>query len=380
MRNTPTLLGPNGFNLLMLNQPPFSNSLRKTLLILLLAAGLTTGCSSNSTKATPNLTPSFTPEEVQATPTRTPTPRPSPTPTLPPLGSLGNPITIGFTLSDDLTNDEAAIELADLLSSETGYIFDTLLYPDFQTLSSAIIKGDVHLFWLKPLEYLYLSDANAAEVMMMTNHQGVFAFGIQFLTNVNSGFKPSFDAEGNPTFDDPKEILQQFSGTRPCFLDPQSIPGYFVPKGLLAGASTPTLDPVFVYSYNAVIRALYIRGICDFGVTFAHTGDPLTSSDIVINLPDAHEQITITWQSDSFIPNINLSAAPALPVFMRVRIEEALIRIADEPNGLNLVSSALGYEVEALRSIEDSFYNPFRAALASLELDLETILIPPIEE
>jgi len=55
--------------------------------------------------------------------------------------------------------------------------------------------------------------------------------------------------------------LQQFAGTRPCLINPNSIPGYFVPMGLLANTSTPTLDPVFTYDYSAVVRALYIQGI-----------------------------------------------------------------------------------------------------------------------
>ncbi len=374
----PTHPGPNGFNLSMTNFHRLLTSFRKIFFFLFLAILVLTACSPNLVEPLPTETP--TPDEAHITPTSTPTPRPSPTPTLPPLGSLGNPITIGFILSTDQSNSDPAIALVDLLSTETGYVFDTLLYPDFGSLSTAIVNGDVHLFWLKPLEYVFLNDQGVAEVMLMTNHQGVFAYGIQFLANVNSGFLPSFDADGNPTFDNPIEILQQFSGTRPCYLDPQSIPGYFVPKGLLADASTPTLDPVFVFSYNAIIRALYIRGICDFGVTFAYTGDPLTSSDILANLPDAKDQIRVIWLSDNFIPNINLSASPSLPVFMRFRIEEALIRIADEPHGLNLISSALVYDVEALRSIEDHFYNAFRAILAPLELDLQPIVIPPVEE
>lgn len=348
------------------------------LFISLLSLFSLAACTSN--KIEPSLPPTTTPGETQTTPTRTPTMRPSPTPTLPPLGSIGNPITVGFVLSADQTNDDPANELVEWLSVETGYSFDVLFYPDFQTLSSAILKGDVYLFWLKPLEYLYLNDLGAADAMLITNHQGVFAYGVQFLTNIFSGFKSAYDSEGNPNFEDPIEILQQFSGTRPCFIDPFSVPGYFAPKGLLAEASTPTLDPVFVYSYNAVIRAVYIRGICDFGVTFAYTGDPFTSSDIVINLPDASDKVKVIWLSENFIPNLNLSASPALPAFMRFRIEEAFIRIADQPGALRLISDALDYDVEALRSIEDHFYNALRAVLAPLELDLETLLIPQIVE
>jgi len=292
---------------------------------------------------------------------------------LPPLGSEGNPITMGFILPPNSTVDLAARELVTVLGEETGYVLEALMYPDFQTLSIAILDGNVDLFWLGPLEYLYLHEENAAEVMLMTNHLGVYAYGVQFITHIESGFRPYFDPETQENIGDSLDALQQFSGTRPCFLNSESIPGYYVPMGILANASTPTLDPVFVYNYNAIIRALYIRGICDFGVTYALRGDPLTSSDIQTNLPEAQNLINIIWRSDGVIPNLNLSASPSLPVFIRFRLEEALLRIADTPDGLNLLRTGLNYEVEALRAVDDHFYNPLRSMIAPLELDLQSI-------
>jgi phosphonate transport system substrate-binding protein len=348
-------------------------------LVILILIGVLTACAAETPPPTPTATFTTVPEDTP-TPTQTPTQRPSATPTLPPLGAMGNPITIGFILPPTNLADVAAQELADLLTVETGYVFEILFYPDFSSLSIAINDGDVHLFWLGPLEYLHLNWEGAAEVMLMTNHLGVFAYGVQFMTNVSSGFRSYFDKATSQSFGDPIEALQQFSGTRPCFLNPQSTPGYFVPLGLLANASTPTLEPVFTYNYNATIRALYIQGICDFGVAFALTGDPLTSNDILLNLPDAQEQITVIWRSEGIIPNLNLSASPALPVFIRFRIEEAFIRIGDSPDGLNRISTALDYNVEGLRAVEDHFYNPLRSALAPLELDLQSILYPLIEQ
>jgi phosphonate transport system substrate-binding protein len=348
-------------------------------LVLIIFFGLLTACAAETPPPTPTVTVTAIPEDTP-TATQSPTQRPSATPTLPPLGGMGNPITIGFILPPTNLADVAAQELADLLAEETGYVFEILFYPDFPSLSIAINNGDVHLFWLGPLEYLHLNWEGTAEVMLMTNHLGVFAYGVQFMTNDRSGFRSYFDTEVGQSFGDPIEALQQFSGTRPCFLNPQSVPGYFVPLGLLANASTPTLEPVFTYNYNATIRALYIQGICDFGVSFALTGDPLTSGDILLNLPDAQEQITVIWRSEGIIPNLNLSASPTLPVFIRFRIEEAFIRIIDRPAGLNLISTALDYNVEGLRVVEDHFYNPLRSALSPLELDLQSIVYPVAEQ
>jgi len=350
----------------------------QTILALISIIVFLSACAPQTPSPTPTLPPTETPEE-EPTPIQTPTPSPSPTPTLPPLGSLGNPITIGFIPPLDDLGSSTVEDLVSTLADETNYAIEAFYYPDFQSLSGAILNGEVHMFWLRPFEYIFLNREGAAEVMLMTNHLGVYAYGVQFLANINRGFTPYFDPEIGESIGDPIAALQQFSGTRPCFIDPNSIPGYFTPLGLLANASTPTLNPVFTYSYNAVIRALYIQGICDFGVSYALTGDPLTSGDILQNLPDAQDRIIVIWQSEGIIPNLNLSASPTLPVFIRFRLEEALIRISESPQGLSLISTSLNYDVEALRSVEDHFYNPFRSAIAPLELDLEAIIFQSFE-
>lgn len=330
-------------------------------------------CMPETPTPTPTIPPTETPP-LELTPTSTPTPRPSPTPTMPPLGTFGNPIVIGFIPPQNNLGTSAIDDFVNALADETDYVIESFFYPDFQALSAALLDGEIHLTWLRPFEYLYLNQEGAAEVMLMTNHLGVYAYGVQFMAHRNRGFLPYFNPETNQPIGEPIDALQQLSGTRPCLINPQSIPGNFVPLGLLASASTPTLAPVFTYSYNAIIRALYIQGICDFGVTFALTGDPLTSSDIIHNLPDVQEQIMIIWRSEAIIPNLNLSASPSLPTFIRFRLEEAMIRIADVPPGLTMISTALDYDVEALRSIQDHFYNPLRSVIAPLELDLEAIL------
>ena len=135
---------------------------------------------------------------------------------------------------------------------------------------------------------------------------------------------------------------------------------------------------MIVYTYSAIIRALYIQGICDFGVSYALTGDPRSAGDILQNLPDAQNQIQVIWQSEGIIPNTSLSASTNLPLPYQHRMQEAILDLQDGPQGLSLLSLALNYDVEALRTIEDSFYEAFRSALDPLDLDLETLVLDPI--
>ena len=333
--------------------------------------------SASCSPTTPSPQPTNTPTLIPFTQTVIPptlTPRPTSTPTLPPLGSAGNPIKLGFILTpEDDTAIEASEDIAFLLSQDTGFAVEYAVYPDFQSLASAAEQGDVHLFWLSPFEYLYLNSLGTADAFIMTNHLGVFAYGVQFLANINRGFMAFFDPLSRQPLGEFLPAVQQFSGTRPCFISPNSIPGYYVPLGLLANASTPTLDPVFTYSYNATIRALFIQGICDFGVSYALIGEPLNTSDIVQNIPEAQTQIITIWQTDGIIPNTNLSSSPAIPLHMRYRIQESILKLSTQPENLTLFSTALSYEVAALKAVDDSFYNPLRSAIAPLELDLGTI-------
>ncbi len=341
-------------------------------MVLILCAGLIfSACGPKLTEAAPTVTQTAIQTEI---PILTPTPRPSPTPTLPPLGTEGNPVTIGYVLSaEDIESISAAEDIAFLISKDTGYAIENLVFPDFASLAEAIHAGEVHLFWPKPLEYLYLSEQGVAEALLMTNHLGVFAYGVQFMANEAHGFTAYFDPETEQSQGNVIDALQQFAGTRPCFLNADSLPGYYVPQGLLAQTSTPILEPVFAYDYSAIIRALYIEGICDFGVTYALVGDPRLAGDILQDIPAAQDVVEVIWQTEGVIPNISLSASPNLPLNLQVQLREAFLDLPGTPNGLVLVSSALNFDVEAFKTIRDDFYNPLRGILAPLELDLQSM-------
>ncbi|QRN83418.1 PhnD/SsuA/transferrin family substrate-binding protein [Chloroflexota bacterium] len=343
-----------------------------TLLLIALLISVT-GCNGSAITEEPTSIP--TEVALLATePGPTSTPRPTPTPTEAPLGQAANPIIMGFVLKPEQTDAiDAAQEIVSLIESDTNLALKSAIYPDFLSLSTAILNGDVHLFWLDPLEYLYLNSQGAADVMLVTNHLGVYAYGVRFLAKTNRGFTSFYDADLDESYGDTLAALQQFAGTRPCFINDQSLPGYFVPLGLLNNTSTPTLDPVFVYDYSAVIRALYIGGICDFGVSYALIGDARTASDVQWDLPDAESMVGVVWQSEGIIPNLNLSVSPQLPLTLQVQLQEAVLDLADAPEELVRLSSALNYDIGALKVESDSFYTALRSFLGLLGLDYQSL-------
>ena len=346
---------------------------RSRLLIVIALLIATTGCTLAKTPTGATQTP--TEIAFQATePQETATPRPTPTPTEAPLGELNNPISMAFILQpDNVAAIDAAQEIVSILSEDTGLTLESVIYPDFLSLSTAILDGDVDLFWLQPLQYLYLNGEGAADVMLVSNHLGVYAYGIRFFANNNRGFTSYYDPDLGESYGDTLAALQQFAGTRPCFLNPQSLPGTLAPLGLLAETSTPTLDPVYVYDYSAVVRALYIGGICDFGVSYALIGDSRTASDVLQDIPEVENTVAVIWQSEGIIPNLNLSASQDLPLNLEVKIQEAMLDLANFPDGLTHLSTALNYDISALKVEADSFYTPLRTILAPLELDYQSL-------
>ena len=353
----------------------YLNKITKNFILTVLILGISSivaSCTSPTLSFPPETeTPTINQERI---PTSTPTSRPTLTSTPSSLGSQSNPITIGFVLKpEDSTAIEAAEDVAFLIADQTGFQVESLYYPDFSSYTLAAQNGDIHLLWLSPFQYLYLHEQGIADAFLMTNHLGVYAYGAQFLANEMRGFTSYFDPQNNVNTGSAIEALQQFAGTRPCFINNTSIPGFFVPLGFLSKTSTPTLEPVFTYGYSAIIRSLYIQGICDFGATYALTGDPRSASDVLQDLPDARELVTVIWQSEGIIPNISLSASADVPENIKYQLQEAILDIQDNPEGLSLLSIALNYEISALKTINDSYYDPLREIIAPLYLDLETL-------
>ena len=53
--------------------------------------------------------------------------------------------------------------------------------------------------------------------------------------------------------------------------------------------------------------------------------------------------------------------------------QEAIIDLADIPDGLTRLSTALDYEVGALKVAADTFYSPLRSILIPLGLDYQSL-------
>ena len=311
-------------------------------------------------------------EESQATATLEPTSTPTPEP----LGSEGNPVILGLVPSESAPNQVAqAAALAEQISAAVGFTVKIVAVDDYELLLNGLQAGKVQLAFLQPMTYITARQNNLADVALLTNHFGVYYYGMQFLANVESGFTPYFDSKNNANTADAVTALSQLTGKRACWAETNSISGYILPAGILAENEIPITEGATLVSQTAIIRALYIKGVCDFGATFAISGDPRTSSTVINDLTDVRERVPILWQSDPVIPNLNLSYAPSLAVEMRAPLTQAFLDMVRSEEGKALLSAAAGdYEIRDMREVDDSVYDPLRDAVKALGFDIYTAL------
>jgi phosphonate transport system substrate-binding protein len=303
------------------------------------------------------------------------TPAPTATATPEPLGSPGNPVAIGFIAENPESSANSTFDqIAGKLTSLTGYTFVSRTYRTYPDLLAAFDDENIYVAWLPPITYLAARERGLVDVLQVTNHFGRYAYGSQFLAHVDSGFTPYFDPITNQNTADAGAALAQFAGKRPCLTEPTSVSGYLLPMGILTNQSVPTLPAVIAQTQGAVIRSLYIRNICDFGATFALSGDPRTASGIQQTLPDVLSKVIVIWRSDAVIPSYNISVMVDIPNAIRQNLNDALLTLVKTPEGKALITEAVGYDIQDLKAVNDDFYNPLRDYLNAINVDLEALI------
>ncbi|MEW6180170.1 MAG: PhnD/SsuA/transferrin family substrate-binding protein [Chloroflexota bacterium] len=337
---------------------------RTSTFILLLGIWLVALLAACNIRPAETPTPSLT---AETTLFNTPTPTPAP------LGSETNPIRIAFLEEGEPTGDAetARQEISQYLAETTGYNFDIAVFEDPADLINAFKEQEIHLGWLQPLTYIHAHDRGWVTVGLLINHFGTFYYGSQFLANVESGFISYFDPLANASTADAQTALSQLNGYRPCWVEPGSISGYILPSGILNQLNIETQPGVYSQTHPAVIRSLYIKGICDFGVTFSISGDPRTSSQVINDLPDAPQRVIILWQTNPDIPNLNLSYSTVVSESQIKQINSALMDFVETIDGKRRLTQALNdYDVQDLQIVDDSVYDPLRSAVRWSGIDI----------
>ncbi len=341
------------------------------LVILIIFTALSACQYGSSTLSTPTTTQSPT---VISTSTITATAE-SQAETPEPPGTANNPLVISF-ISEKLdpkvkVNGD---KVAEQLSQLTGYKIESEVSPTYDWTLKGMADGAVHMAWLPPLTYIYANQQGFARVVLLSNHFGVYKYGTQFLANASSGLRSYFDPVRNQDIGDTLNSLSQLKGKQPCWVDPSSSSGYLLAAGLLKLNNIPVKDGIFLLSHTSVVRALYITGICDFGVTYALAGDPRTAAAVQQDLPDALDKVTILWISDPVIPNYCLALLPSLPDDMQKKISQGMLELVKTDEGKAALTAANNYDIQDFKAASDADYDPLLKMVNVMGISLDTML------
>jgi phosphonate transport system substrate-binding protein len=281
---------------------------------------------------------------------------------------------LGIVYQDEAKQLPAAVAFVQYLADETGYIFQLQPFPTYTDLLSSMQTGTVLMAWMQPLTYLYASKNGYAEAVIQTNNFGVYAYGSQFLIRSDSALTPYFDTVENTNTADAPVAFTQLNGLRPCMVNETSISSYVVAQGLLKGVGINVLTPAFQQNPTSVIRALYIGGICDFGVTYSISGDPRTSPAVENDIPDVLSKVIVLWRSDPIIPTLSLTYNPNIPADIKTKLTLGVLTFAGLPDGLKTLSLMTDYEIEQVRPIDGNIYGSLEPVVEMSGINLEDYL------
>lgn len=309
---------------------------------------------------------------VEVTPTPVP-PTPEPAPVE--IGTEENPIIMA--LAPSATTQELIASgdaIAAQLSEMTGYVIKATVPTSYGALVEAMGSGNAHVGWLPPFAYMIAAQKGYATVGLATIRRGSDHYGAQFVANAAAGFTSYFDAAADDgkgaNTADAATALAQFEGKKPCWTDPLSSSGYVIPLGIVRETGVKPSTGAFVQGHPTVIKSVYLSPngeICHFGATFVDA-----RSNVVADLPDVNEKVVVIWRTDPVIPNDNVSFTTTMDEEMRTKLVDALMAMSQTEEGLAALKSV--YSIDALKVVEDSFYDEFRVYLEASGVDVTSLV------
>ncbi len=309
-------------------------------------------------------------------PTGTPAPIPTALSAVPlqPTGQPGteaNPLILALAPSaqpstEIIQNGQA---LAGRLQTLSG-LHIVLVAPTTESeLLRALGSGNAQIAVLSPFAYLLASSKGQATPMLARVRDGEALYGSQFIARSDMGFKVYFDTARGENTAEATQALFQFQDRKPCWSDSASPSGYVVPLGALKGSGFSTREPAFVGGQPTVVRAVYGKGICDFGATYI---DARRLPALENDYPDVLEKVKVIWQIPPVIPYEVVAAASSLNPEIKRSLLRAFIDIMNTSDGKLLIQTVYG--IDAFQPADESLYKAFNDYVRASGLDLNELI------
>lgn len=283
-------------------------------------------------------------------------------PTPAPPGSKANPYQlIIINPAVDESEIDAAAYLAEKFEEESGYTLKILFAASAQEALLFLAKHQAEGAFLPPATYIYAHDRNLAEFLLIPKIYGTYTYGSQLFINKNAYSEVPIPAD---PLDEIESLtsLSFFAGKKPCFTTPTSLSGYVLPTAVQRRIGLNLDAPIFTQSFEAVIRSLYIKGICDLGAGYAYSGDPRTAVNLQ-DLPDVFEVIQPIWKSPPIIPYQVFSTRPGTNREFREELANFFLSWVATSDGKANLAVLTGYQIQDFRRADDSVIDPLRQAI-----------------
>ncbi|MFN2284180.1 MAG: phosphate/phosphite/phosphonate ABC transporter substrate-binding protein [Anaerolineae bacterium] len=267
------------------------------------------------------------------------------------LGTEDNPIIWSFVPSQDSEEVlSGAQQIADMVTDKTGLVIKANIATEYAGVIEAMCNGEAQMGALNTFGYVLAHERKCADVAVASVRYGTAFYTGQLVANVDSGV----------------QSLKDLAGKTFCRPDPLSTSGWIIPSIMMqAEGVNPDTDlkqVVDAGGHDGVITAVY-NGDCDAGATFVDA-----RSNVEDELPDVKDKV-IVFTTSPEIPNDTISFAKDVPQDMRDQITQALLEIASDEKGLEVLSTT--YSWTGLEAKDDSFYDPFRQILDASGVNIE---------
>jgi len=311
------------------------------------------------------------------------------------VGSVGRPVQLMFVPSVDVAVIESAGEaMANWMTQETGIVFDVSVPVSYAATIEAMCaaEGDTMAF-IPGLGYVLANDKCGVEVALATIRFGRTAYWTEFVVRRDSGIESLADLDGK------KWAAPSLTSTS----------GYLWPSVLLSMNDITPSEVVEAGGHPQAVLAV-LDGTADFATCYFSPpgdtpedwaeGDPAEpGGDFTIEQqadgtyqvwqgglrirdarvaamatdPRAVEDVAIIALSER-IPNDTVSFVSDFPEELRETIVQALIDYAATEEGSAVLQDEDFYDISGFGRVDDSYYNPVRNAINTLEWTEEDIL------
>ena len=264
-----------------------------------------------------------------------------------PAGTL----TVGLASGADDAAGQAAA-LAAWVKSATGHATRTAVFPDYDSLATAVAKGQVDVAVMSPLAYVRAEDQGHPHALGRMVRSGAATYRAVLFAKAGSKLG---------SLDD----LKKADELRVAWVDSSSATGYIFPKALLLQHK---IDPAglfksqdFLGSHGAVCQAV-LAGKYDLGATFSD--DPSPSPVVHLNGCDdsAAASLHVVAVSAS-IPTDLLATRDGLDANLTTQLSEGANALSSSPAGKSTLQSA--FHAEGIAPIAESDLDVVRQAIDS---------------